>query len=132
MDVGAPSNLERLRWLYHGSDDALRRDVAGAVVDDEQTLACMTEVYHRSGYVLDPHTAVAYRASQDLDVTRDAPVVVLGTAHPGKFPEIVQRAIGRRPPIPAGLARAGAGTERVRRADPTLASLTKLLEDIDR
>jgi threonine synthase len=132
MDVGMPSNLERIRWLYGGDDDALRRDVVGVAVDDEQTLACMADVYRRTGYVLDPHSAVAYHASQERSATREEPVVVLSTAHPGKFPEIVQRALGRKPPIPAGLARARTGTEHVRAADPTLASLTKLLEDIDR
>lgn len=131
MDVAVPSNLERLRWLYGGDDDAMGRDVEGVVVDDEQTLACMADVYRRTGYTLDPHTAVAYHASRNQGTAEDEPVVVLGTAHPGKFPEIVEQALGRKPPIPPGLAQAAAGIEHVQTTDSTLVSLRALLEDID-
>ena len=65
----------------------------------------MTRVYRDSGYVLDPHTAVAVHAARRaLARDRATPMIVLGTAHPAKFPDAVERAIGLRPPLPPHLA----------------------------
>ena len=64
MDVGDPSNLERIRWLYEDDAAALRADVRAVSVSDEDTLSCIREVHRRTGYLLDPHTAVAWRAME--------------------------------------------------------------------
>jgi threonine synthase len=114
MDVGAPSNLERIRWLYDGDVARLRTDVRGVSVDDDETRACIADVYRRTGYVLDPHSAVAYRAAETAAArsVHRAPVVVLATAHPAKFPEVVEEAIGRTVPLPDALAVALEAEER--------------------
>jgi threonine synthase len=104
MDVGDPSNLERIRWLYPDDLDALRRDVTGVSVNDDDTRACIASVYRRTGYVLDPHTSVGFLAHSALPAPADTPSVVLATAHPAKFPEVVEEAIGRTVPLPAGIA----------------------------
>jgi threonine synthase len=106
MDVGAPSNLERIRWLYDGDVARLRTDVRGVSVDDSETRACIADVYGRTGYVLDPHSAVAYRAAETAAVGSEppgVPVVILATAHPAKFPDVVEEAIGRTVPLPDAL-----------------------------
>jgi threonine synthase len=65
----------------------------------------MAAVRAASGYMLDPHSAVAYGAA--TRVTRDPhrPLVVLATAHPAKFPDAVEQATGARPPLPSRLAK---------------------------
>jgi threonine synthase len=104
MDVGDPSNLERIRWLYRDDPERLRRDVVGFSISDEETRACIAEVYERTGYVLDPHSAVGVRARMRYDGASAEPAVVLSTAHPAKFPEVVEKAIRRAVPLPLGIA----------------------------
>jgi threonine synthase len=104
MDVGDPSNLERIRWLYPNDLSQLRRDVSVASVSDEDTRDCIAGVYERTGYVLDPHTAVGFLAQQSNAAPRGVPSIVLATAHPAKFPEVVEEAIGTGVPLPAGIA----------------------------
>ncbi len=116
MDVGAPSNLERIRWLYQGDVARLRSDVRGVSVDDDETRRCIAEVHGRTGYVLDPHSAVAYRAAETVasgPSRPSGPMVILATAHPAKFPEVVEEAIGRPMPLPAALAAALEAEEQV-------------------
>jgi threonine synthase len=104
MDVGDPSNLERVRWLYRDDPSRLRRDVTGLSVTDEETCRCIAEVYARTGYVLDPHTAVGVRAYERAAERGGGPTVVLATAHPAKFPDVVEKAIGREVELPPGIA----------------------------
>ena len=113
MDVGAPSNLERIRWLYGDDVGRLGRDVRGTAVTDEETRACIARVHERTGYVLDPHGAVAWEAMERMRRAGDGPHVVLATAHPCKFPDVVEEVIGRPVPVPAALAHRMEGPERV-------------------
>lgn len=108
MDVGAPSNLERITWLYREAPDALHRDLSGHAVTEEQTADTIRDVHRRTGYVLDPHTAVAYHAALTARAAggRRPPLVVLATAHPAKFPDVVEQMIGRGVELPEGLRRA--------------------------
>ena len=110
MDVGAPSNLERVQALYGNDVAALRRDVAGCAFDDARIVAEIGDVYRRHDYLLDPHSAIAWLALQDaMAAEPDAPGVFVATAHPGKFREVVEPAIGRSMPLPRAAA-GGAGT----------------------
>ncbi|MEM9664286.1 MAG: threonine synthase [Bacteroidota bacterium] len=104
MDVGAPSNFERLRTLF--SPEALRQRFWGTSVDDARTEATMREVFEATGYVACPHTAVGLEAARRYRAatTDDAPLVVLATAHPAKFPESVRRATGQEPAAPDRLS----------------------------
>jgi threonine synthase len=129
MDVGDPSNLERVRWLYRHDPSAMARDLSAVSVSDEETRECIAEVFRRTGYVLDPHTAVGVRAHGRCRIGAETPSVVLSTAHPAKFPEVVEDAIGRRVPLPAGIA---AVMERPEHMDEVAAELDALgaaLED---
>jgi threonine synthase len=93
MDVGVPSNLERF------TGDAGLEFEAG-FADDEQIRATIAEVDRGHGYLLDPHTATAWFVGEEKVGSR--PQVVVGTAHPAKFAEAVQRSIGRVPEPPPG------------------------------
>jgi threonine synthase len=60
MDVGHPSNFERMSWLYGGDVNAMRRDVSGCRFTDQDVRATIKHVYEKRGYLLDPHSAIAY------------------------------------------------------------------------
>jgi threonine synthase len=105
MDVGAPSNFERVQALYGSDLVAIRKDVESYAYGDARVVAEIANVYRRHGYVLDPHSAIAWLALQDaLSQDPDAHGVFLATAHPAKFREIVEPAIGQQVPLPPELA----------------------------
>jgi threonine synthase len=105
MDVGDPSNLARILSLYGRDVDRLRADLTESVHDDDETRDCIAQVYRRTGYVLDPHSAVGYLG---IEAGRRAfgkgPCIVLSTAPPVKFREAVEPAIGSSVPVPEHLA----------------------------
>jgi threonine synthase len=108
MDVGAPSNFERMQWIYGGDLEALRRDVSGFAYEDARVVAEIGRVYREYGYLLDPHGAIGWLAVNDALRSEgdDVAGVFLATAHPAKFREVVEPAIGRAVPLPPVLAEA--------------------------
>ena len=126
MDIQVSSNLERLIYELLGNDgDAVsallskfRSDWAVSLPDellprvqegwfaaslsDEETLATIAQVHDESGMILDPHTAVGVGAARRRPDTM--PRLVMGTAHPAKFPDAVEEATGQRPALPEHLA----------------------------
>src|SRR4029453_8356010 len=65
MDVGAPSNFERMQWIYGGDLVALRRDVTGYAYDDARVVAESGRGDREHGYLLDPHGAIGWLAIKD-------------------------------------------------------------------
>ena len=128
MDVGAPSNLERLRWLHDGDDIALRASVVGRSVTDSETVECIRALYERTGYLMDPHTAVAFQSAIRQDANPGAPMVVLATAHPAKFPDVVRQATGVDVPVPPNLDRTATLPEVILEMDSARETLTDVLE----
>lgn len=110
MDVGNPSNLERLRFLYGDDLRSMRREIRIESIDDESTRASIRRTFEETGRLVCPHTAVALAALRLFRFrTEDrTPALVLATAHPGKFADIVGEATGQavaRPPALAALER---------------------------
>jgi threonine synthase len=128
MDVGDPSNFERIRWLYRDDPDGLRRDVTGVSVTDAETSDTIAEVYGRTGYVLDPHGAVGVRAHRRRADAGRGPSVVLATAHPAKFPDVVERATGRPVPLPPGIAAVMSAQEHMENIAADLGALGAALD----
>ncbi len=83
----------------------IRADFDAERVDEAECSAEMTRVFRESGVIIDPHSAVGIAAARRALARNPAtPVVALGTAHPAKFPEAVERATGVRPALPPHLA----------------------------
>ena len=103
MDVGAPSNFERLSKLLALSE--LKKKIWASSVSDESTYQTIREVYEETGYLADPHTAVGLECVKRyrLESEDESPCIVLSTAHPAKFPEIMKEALGREPETPRAL-----------------------------
>jgi threonine synthase len=131
MDVGDPSNLERIRWMYGDDIARLRGDVRGVACDDDETRTCIGEVYRRTRRLLDPHTAVAWSAMEKASASgvRASPWVVLATAHPAKFPEVVEEATGASAPPPVVLSETRQRPERMVRLDVDDRALAELLSE---
>ena len=81
---------------------AVKRDFVGFRMDDEGTLAEITRTWRDCGYLADPHTAIGLAAARECAPV-GTPVVVAATAHPAKFPDAIERAVGFRPALPAPL-----------------------------
>jgi threonine synthase len=94
MDVGHPSNFERMLWLFGGSAEAMRREIIGARYDDGEVRTAIRDVHARTGYLLDPHSAIGYLGLR-AHVREGKCGVFLATAHPAKFAEVVEPIIGR-------------------------------------
>ncbi len=103
MDVGAPSNLERLFAFYHHDHALIQQNITSFAISDAATLQTIRDVYQQYGYLADPHTAVGIRAAFDY-VTQQkdhqTPIIVTATAHPAKFPAVIQQALGEDFPLP--------------------------------
>jgi threonine synthase len=137
MDIQVSSNFERLLFEAHGRDAAaIRRLMAGLTqsggfaidagplaairaefdagsCDEDETQAEIRRTFERTGYILDPHTAVGVHVARAEAAKRpDIPMVALSTAHPAKFPDAVSKATGRKPELPAHLADLFARPER--------------------
>jgi threonine synthase len=128
MDVGNPSNLERLQWLFNGDVDAMRTSIESRSYSDSDVRAAIKTLYETYGYVADPHSAIGFLGAERAHRAPGAPrALFLATAHPAKFRDVIEPAIGRPVPLPDALAETLARKKDVRRIAPTLAELSKLL-----
>ena len=132
MDVGAPSNYERIKAMY--SLDEVRKLFGSYWLDNEGIMKAIEACHSKTGYIIDPHGAIGYKAWDDIRsgamadllagtknpfekpgltpnipdwaqkvIDKKAIGVILETASPAKFGSIVTEAIGREPPMPARL-----------------------------
>lgn len=123
MDIQISSNFERLLFDLTGQDpnavknlmttfkatgeytlpeekmSPMRDFFKATSTSDQETLDTIKSVYDKYGYIIDPHTATAFSSNHKLNL--QGPVVALACAHPAKFPDAVEKAIGIRPPLPA-------------------------------
>ena len=137
MDIQVSSNFERFLFELYGRDGEVtaqsvaefretgklsvgdnlwrkaRETFDGYRLDDIETKAVIGAVHDASGYLLDPHSAIAVAAAQAKATGFTTPIVALATAHPAKFPNAVEEASGNRPALPAALADLQDRPERV-------------------
>ena len=125
MDIQIASNFERYLYYLRNQEgsrvkadmegfaatgrldlsackDQVAQDFVSLSVSEEQTLATIGEVYQEHQYLLDPHTAVGFRAGMELQ--EDRPMICLATAHPAKFGDTVYKATGKEVELPPALA----------------------------
>lgn len=102
MDVGDPSNFARVLDLYGGSHAAISAEISGVSYNDEQIAETLKVCKSETGYLLDPHGAVGYRALQE-SLSENEIGVFLETAHPAKFLKTVERIIDEKVEIPQKL-----------------------------
>lgn len=128
MDVGNPSNMERLRAL-HPDFEELQGQVGASSVDDIEIRATIRRDSHELGQVWCPHTATAAKVFRRL-LARGArgDWVIVATAHPAKFNDIVEPQIGRAVEVPASLAKLLALPRQETELAPSLEALRTQLQ----
>ncbi len=105
MDVGNPSNLERIIALYKGNINLMRRDISAKSYVNEETFKMIADTWNECHYLADPHTSVGLLYASELaSKFRHEDFVVMSTAHPAKFYEVVSSAAGIDFDIPQRLA----------------------------
>ncbi len=124
MDVGNPSNLERMQWLFDGDLTAMKAVITSVPHTDDDVRQAIATLFEKYQYVADPHTAIGYLG---LAAKRTGLSLFLSTAHPAKFREVVQPVIRKEVPLPDALAETLARKKVVQRITPELGELSKLL-----
>ena len=152
MDIQVSSNFERLLFdLFDRDGRALAKAMASfrasgtmrassaqllrarglfdaGRLDDAGTVRVIAEALRDTGELLDPHTAVGYAVARQKRGNPELPMVVLATAHPAKFPDAVERAVGTRPQLPERLADLYKRPERCTVLDNDLQALQQLMD----
>jgi threonine synthase len=150
MDIQVSSNFERALFDAYGRDGAavaalmaelkqggfhispnamttLAAQFASGRCSEEETLDTIRRTFAQTGEVLCPHSAVGVKVAEEHLGT--VPMITLATAHPAKFPDAVEAAIGRRPALPPRMAELFDRPERVTRAPDNLAALEALIRE---
>nr|MDH4460386.1 pyridoxal-phosphate dependent enzyme [Flectobacillus sp.] len=106
MDVGNPSNFIRMRILAGDAYEEVVKHISGDFRDDAETRVAIKEVFDRTGYVMCPHTAVAYLGLKDYTKSLQEEVagVFLSTAHYAKFLDVVEDTLGTKVEVPTRLS----------------------------
>ena len=101
MDVGNPSNFIRIQELYGNNLQVLKSNLSSYSFTDDETKQAMKELYTKYNYVSDPHGAVGYLgAKYHLKKNPKSHCVVLETAHPTKFLDVVESVVGEKQLLP--------------------------------
>jgi threonine synthase len=129
MDVGNPSNMERLRYLF-GEADELNGIISAVSVSDREIEQEIRQNFSEFGLVTCPHTATATHAWRQLtDEQRSAnDWILVATAHPAKFEQIVEPIIGQAIPLPEEMASILSRERRYEKIEPDLQSMTAALD----
>jgi threonine synthase len=128
MDIQVSSNFERLLFELLDRDSGATRETMvdfrrtgrmtiadpiwhrarrlfhGFRLDDPGTEAEIRRLHAATGYLADPHTAIGIAGARAMPCAGGVPLVAMATAHPAKFPDAIERATGRRPPLPPRMA----------------------------
>jgi threonine synthase len=106
MDVGNPSNFARMLDMYQNNVNLMAKDIIGISVNEEETIETIKDIYNKTGYLLDTHSAVAVKAALVASKVKgkeskiNNPIISLSTAHPVKFKDSIEPIIGKAIKIP--------------------------------
>ena len=149
MDIQVSSNFERALYLAYGGDaaaisqlmgelksggftisqgvvEALRDQYASGRVSEDETLEMIRTIRAETGEILCPHSAVGVAVARQF-IQPGVPMVTLATAHPAKFPDAVEQAVGVRPPLPPHMETLFTLSERMTRVDNDVDALKSLI-----
>ncbi len=125
LDAGCPTNFDRIIELL-GSHENVCRHIHAYSYDDDQIVQTIQRTYREEQYLLDPHTAVAYRALGE-DLKPGETGIALGTAHPAKLKNLMEDIIGHPVPLPDQLAHFIKGQIHVKKISNGFTAFKRLL-----
>ena len=102
MDVGDPSNFVRLKTIFNNQHKRIQHSIKSRIATDEETIQAIQQLYNDWNYLADPHGAVGYVGCKEY-VKDYSAGIFMGTAHPAKFKDTVEKAIGEKIEMPAYL-----------------------------
>ena len=126
MDVGNPSNFERIVDLFGNDFSAVTARIGGYSCDDQTILEAIRELYDRYGYLSDPHSAVGYKAACEFGIEG----FWLSTAHGAKFGEVIRTALGKEFPLPSGLHELPGKEKLFTRIGPSTSSVENFIRSL--
>lgn len=104
MDVGNPSNFVRILEMFQQQKNVLEKSLSAFSISDDKTKSTLVSVFKDYQYLLDPHGAVAYNALQQYQAQLlNSKGVILETAHPVKFYDVIEPLIGQKVPVPKSI-----------------------------
>ena len=127
MDVGNPSNFIRIMELHNHSWEKIKTEIKGYSFNDKKTKQCISDVYNRYNYLLDPHGAVAYLGLLEYMKTENVNGIFFETAHPAKFKEIVEKQIPIKINMPKRLEKCLSKNKKSIKIENSLSELKKIL-----
>jgi threonine synthase len=129
MDVGDPSNMERLKAL-HPEFSELRAAIQACPVDDDEIRTQISKDFRQRSQIWCPHTATGFWAYDHLPAERRRAGlwIVAATAHPAKFETIVEPIIGEQVPVPPALAELLELPASFQRIQPDLSALASSIQ----
>lgn len=129
MDISRPNNWPRTEALFKMMGWSLS-DLDYGSLDDDETRAAMRELYEKTGYILEPHAAIAWKVLQQ-HLKEGETGIFLGTAHPAKFKDVVDSTLGISLPLPDTLAQKAQLRSQTQLIDPDYSTLKELMLDLD-
>ncbi len=128
MDISRPNNWPRVEALFKMQGWSLK-DLQSGSLNDEETKEAMRELYQKTGYILEPHAAIAWKVlSNHLEEGEVG--IFLGTAHPAKFKETVDSTLGINLPLPEILASKAQLPSKTTLIDVDYGTLKELILDL--
>ena len=104
MDVGNPSNFIRVQKIFNNDMQKLKKNITGYSFNDSETKKCIKNIHKKTKYILDPHGAIGYLGLKKYYKKNPNQIgIFMGTAHPCKFAEVVEKAINEEIVIPKRL-----------------------------
>ena len=125
LDAGCPNNFGRIVEIL-GDHENVCRHIHAYSYDDNQIIDTIMHTYDDEGYLLDPHSAVAYRALNE-DLQPGEIGVALATAHPAKLQHMMENIIEEPVPMPDQLTRFMGGELRVKKMSNGFTAFKRLL-----
>lgn len=126
MDVGNPSNFARIIDLYKNRHDVISSHISGASFSDDEIREAMRQCFDDNKYILDPHGACGYMALKN-GLNAGETGIFCETAHPAKFKDTVEKAVGCMVEIPERLAEFMKGTKQSVKLDKDFRSFKAFL-----
>jgi threonine synthase len=101
MDVGVPSNLDRIQTLFHDDINLIKKNISSWSFSDDETKDCIQNIHNNFDYLIDPHTAIGVLGLNEYREKTNSRTkgIVLSTAHPGKFADVIEPIIGENIPL---------------------------------
>lgn len=126
LDNSNPANIPRFMDVCHGNVDELKKSIMAVSCSDDQIRETILDIYHRTGYLMGPHSAISYRVLRD-NLPKGSTGIFMATAHPARSASIVSKIIGKEIELPNHLQCSSQKRDKETSLPPTYPAMRKYL-----